>query len=92
MGDLYSRSSSSTGTGGIPIIGPINYPTGPKAKGKGNRRQAVSREDESPGCAIRGGLPPGFPPAAASAVYTGPVVATYEGTKNPAIPIDRGGV
>ena len=59
VGDLDSRSPSIARTGGIPIVGPIRYPTGPKAKGKGNS-PAGSGEEEVPGGAVRGGFPPGL--------------------------------
>ena len=61
MGDFESRSPGTARTGGIPIVGPIRYPTGTKVKGRRNRR-SVSGEGEVPGGAVRGGFPPGLCP------------------------------
>ena len=59
MSDLTERSPNATRPGGIPIIGPIRYPTGPRDKGSGIRTQAES-SGVAPGGAISGGFPPGL--------------------------------
>ena len=51
-GNLAARPSSTTRTGGLPTIGPIRYPTGPKANDKGHMIQAGSRAEEAPGVGV----------------------------------------
>ena len=65
LGDLTKQGEGTTRTDGIPIVGPLQYPAGPKPCGKGGKKPQAAGE-----AAVQtptfGGKPPGLSLPAAS--------------------------